>query len=76
MSSRMLAVLRRAGAVVAVTGGVALVAGSVSGIARLDGTLAAEAERAATPRVLVTYAPPRGSDCPLPEERRTPRVTY
>jgi hypothetical protein len=71
MPSRPLAALRRIGAPAAVLGGVALMAGSVSGIASIDRTLAAEADRGAPARdrPVVRLDRRPGHDCPPPAER-------
>jgi hypothetical protein len=79
MPGSPLHLLRRIGIPAAGVVGVALVAGSVSGIARLDGTLAAQTERAAPVDHdrAVSFDPPRGHACRPPERRRpTPPPLY
>jgi hypothetical protein len=72
MPSRPLAALRRIGPPAALLGGIALLAGSVSGIASIDGRLAGGADRGAPARErpVVRLDRPPGHDCPPPAQRR------
>lgn len=71
-----LAALRRIGAAAVLLGGIALVGGSVSGIASIDSTLADEARRATPPhhQRVVRIERPQRHQCPPPEHR--PRAYY